>query len=245
VVAPNDWKRCTWAATCCSSPPTRGDVDPISPDLTRNDKSNSCPAAADPARHERRGDVRHDPLAGRLCRRSERDLVGTDDGLVQVTSRRRPEWANSRREVPEWGRAQQIEVSPFAGHGLRRARLPRGREQQAVRLQDPRLRQELDVIASGLPADGPGARRPRGPEPQGMLVVAPTPVVHLIRRGRALDAVEGQLPTAPIYDIKFHQASRDLIVATHGRGGSSSTTSRPGGDVAECCPGVPPYSSPG
>jgi hypothetical protein len=30
--------------------------------------------------------------------------------------------------------------------------------------------------------------------------------------------LKGNFPTAPIYDIKFHQASRDLIVATHGRG---------------------------
>ena len=139
----------------------------ISPDLTRHDPSTLGPSGG-PITMDQTGvetyatvfTLAPSPLDGNVI------WAGSDDGLVHVTRDGGKNWTNvTPPDLPEFTRISLIEASPHdAGHGLRRREsLPAGRP-RAVRLQDDRLRQDLDEDRQRHAGRRLRARDPRGPE---------------------------------------------------------------------------------
>ena len=91
---------------------------PISPDLTRNDKSKQkWSGGPDHRRQHRRRGLRHH-LRHRRIAEAERGVLwaGSDDGLVHVSRDGGKTWSNVTANImrlPEWGTVRCIEASPF------------------------------------------------------------------------------------------------------------------------------------
>jgi len=74
-------------------------------------------------------------------------------------------------------------------------------------------------ISAGLPADDPARVIRENPNKKGMLALGTDAgLFYSYDEGDHWTALKGNFPTVPIYDIQFHKQSRDLVVATHGRG---------------------------
>jgi photosystem II stability/assembly factor-like uncharacterized protein len=91
------------------------DWTPLSPDLTRNDKSKQD-VAGGPVQHDISGAETYDTILCITLAPTDPKViwVGTDDGLVHVTRDGGQNWTNvSVKGAPEWARIYQIGVSPF------------------------------------------------------------------------------------------------------------------------------------
>jgi len=87
---------------------------PISPDLTRNDKSKQESSGG--IELDLSGAETFDCVLSMSISATDSKIIwaGTDDGLIQVTQDGGDHWANvTPKGIPEWGRLQQIEASPF------------------------------------------------------------------------------------------------------------------------------------
>ncbi|MBZ5589715.1 MAG: hypothetical protein LAO05_14250 [Acidobacteriia bacterium] len=223
AVAPNDWKTVYLGGNVLFKSTDEGKTwSPISPDLTRNDRSKQLPSGG-PIQLDMSGAETFDTILSLAIPAADPSViwVGTDDGLVQVTRDGGRTWANvTPPKVPEWGRVQQIEVSPFAP-GTAYVAL----DYHEVENNKPYVFKTHDFgkswasISNGLPADDPARVVREDPNRQGMLVLGTDAgLFYSYDEGTHWTPMKGNFPTAPIYDLKFHKATRDLIVATHGRG---------------------------
>ncbi len=223
AVAPNDWKTVYLGGNVLLKSTDAGKTwNPISPDLTRNDKSKQLPSGG-PIQLDMSGAETFDTILSLAVSAGDPNVlwVGTDDGLVQVTRDGGQTWANvTPAKVPEWGRVQQIEVSPFAA-GTAYVAL----DYHEVENNKPYVFKTHDFgkswtsIASGLPADDPARVVRENPNRQGMLVLgSDAGLFYSYDEGAHWTPMKSNFPTVPIYDVKFHKATHDLIVATHGRG---------------------------
>jgi photosystem II stability/assembly factor-like uncharacterized protein len=195
---------------------------PISPDLTRNDTSKQLPSGG-PIELDMSGAETFDTILSLAISAQDPNViwVGTDDGLVQLTRDGGKSWANvTPPNVPEWGRAQQIEVSPF-DPGTAYVAL----DDHEVDNDEPYVYRTHDFgkswasIAAGLPAGDPARVVREDPNHRGLLVLGTDAgLFYSYDEGGHWVAMKGNFPTAPIYDIKFNKPTHDLIVATHGRG---------------------------
>jgi photosystem II stability/assembly factor-like uncharacterized protein len=223
AVAPNDWKTVYLGGNVLFKSTDAGKSwNPISPDLTRNDKSKQLPSGG-PVELDMSGAETFDAILSMALSASDPNViwVGTDDGLVQVTRDGGKSWANvTPAKAPEWGRLQQIEVSPFAP-GTAYVAL----DYHEVENNQPYVFKTHDYgktwtsIASGLPGTDTARVVREDPNRKGMLVLGTDAgLFYSHDEGEHWTPLKGNFPTAPIYDLKFHKADHDLIVATHGRG---------------------------
>ncbi|HJX83265.1 MAG TPA: hypothetical protein VJ723_02845, partial [Candidatus Angelobacter sp.] len=197
---------------------------PISPDLTRNDKtkqqSSGGPIWLDLSGAETVGAILSfsiSPLDPKVI------WVGTDDGVIQVTRDGGQHWDNVTRNIPnlpEWGRLQQIEASPSDVNSAYAAV-----DFHEVENNKPYVFKTHDggktwtSINQGLPQDDPARVIRENPNHKGFLVLGTdTGLFYSSDDGAHWTALKNNFPTASIYDIKFIKKSHDLVVATHGRG---------------------------
>lgn len=195
---------------------------PISPDLTRNDK-NKQQSSGGPVELDLSGAETFDTILSLAISPTDQNVIwaGTDDGWVQMTGDGGQHWANvTPKGVPEWGRLQQIEVSPFSPETAYIAI-----DYHEVDNNRPYVYKTHDggkswtAISSSLPQDAPARVVRENPNKKGMLVLGTdTGLFYSQDDGEHWAPLKSNFPTAPIYDMKFHKQDRDLIVATHGRG---------------------------
>ncbi|MGI9103276.1 MAG: WD40/YVTN/BNR-like repeat-containing protein [Terriglobales bacterium] len=195
---------------------------PISPDLTRNDKTKQIPSGG-PIELDLSGAETFGTLLSMAISPSDPNViwVGTDDGLVQVTRDGGQHWSNvTPKGIPEWGRLQQIEVSPFSPETAYAAF-----DYHEVDNNKPYAFKTHDggktwtSIANGLPPNDPARVIRENPNQKGMLVLGTDAgLFYSYDDGATWKPMKSNFPTASIYDIKLHKQNRDLIVATHGRG---------------------------
>ena len=223
AVAPNDWKTVYLGGNVLfKSTDEGGTWKPISPDLTRNDRSKQLPSGG-PIELDMSGAETFDTILSLAVSGQDPNViwVGTDDGVVQVTRDGGRAWANvTPPKAPEWGRAQQIEVSPFApGTAYVALDVHEVEDNKPYVFRTHDFGKSWTSIAAGLPADDPAHVVRENPNRQGMLVLGTDAgLFYSYDDGAHWTPVKGNFPTAPIYDVKFHKAAHDLIVATHGRG---------------------------
>lgn len=197
---------------------------PASPDLTRNDKSkqqsSGGPIYLDLSGAETFGcilSISISPVDSKTI------WVGTDDGLAQVTRDGGQHWTNATANIPglpQWGRLQQIEASPFDANSAYIAvdfHEVDNNKPYAYKTHDGG--KTWTSISSGLPADDPVRVIREDPNRKGFLVAGTDiGVTYSTDDGAHWTALKSNFPTVPIYDIKILKKTHDLVVATHGRG---------------------------
>jgi photosystem II stability/assembly factor-like uncharacterized protein len=197
---------------------------PISPDLTRNDKSKQ-ESSGGPVELDLSGAETFDTILSIAISPVDPKViwVGTDDGLVQVTRDGGAHWANvaaNVRGLPEWGRLQQIEASPFSADTAYIAvDFHEVDNDRPYVFKTHDFGQTWASIAAGLPEDQPAKVIREDPNRKGFLVLGTeTGLFYSADDGGAWSPLRSNFPTVPVYDIKFVKRGHDLVVATHGRG---------------------------
>lgn len=197
---------------------------PISPDLTRNDKSKQV-SSGGPVYLDLSGAETFDAILSISISPVDPKTiwVGTDDGVVQVTRDGGAHWSNvtgAMSGLPQWGRVQQIEASPNDVNSAYVAV-----DFHEVENNKPYVFKTHDggktwtSIAQGLPGDDPARVVREDPNRKGFLVLGTdTGLFYSADDGGHWTALKSNFPTVPIYDLKFIKKDHDLVVATHGRG---------------------------
>jgi photosystem II stability/assembly factor-like uncharacterized protein len=198
--------------------------NPISPDLTRNDKSkqetSGGPIWWDISGAETFGAI----LSISISPVDPKTIwVGTDDGVVQVTHDGGQNWSNVTSNItnlPQWGRLQQVEAAPSDANTAYVAV-----DFHEVENNKPYVFKTHDSgktwtsISAGLPQDDPARVIREDPNRKGFLVLGTdTSLFYSSDDGAHWTQFKSNFPTVPVYDLKFIKKSHDLVVATHGRG---------------------------
>jgi photosystem II stability/assembly factor-like uncharacterized protein len=197
---------------------------PISPDLTRNDKtkqqSSGGPIFLDLSGAETFGAI----LSISISPVDPKTMwVGTDDGVVQVTRDGGQHWSNvtgAMSGLPQWGRVQQIEASPNDVNSAYVAvdfHEVENNKPYAFKTHDGG--KTWTSIAQGLPQDDPARVVREDPNHKGFLVLGTdTGLFYSSDDGGHWTQLKSNFPTVSVYDIKIIKKTHDLVVATHGRG---------------------------
>ncbi len=197
---------------------------PISPDLTRNDKSKQ-EVPGGPVFHDISGAETYDTILSITVAPTNPKViwVGTDDGLVQVTRDGGATWTNVAGNIPgapEWAMISQIGVSPFdagAAYVAYDAHKLDNRHPYVYKTTD--YGKTWTEIIKGLPDDDPVHVVREDPNQRGFLVLGnDTGLFYSSDAGANWHPLKLNFPTVPVYDLTFVKAHHDLVVATHGRG---------------------------
>ena len=192
----------------------------IGQDLTREDPGvppnlNEA-ATADAPAEKRRGviyTIAPSPLRAPLV------WIGTDDGLIQLTSDDGKTWQNvTPPELTAWSKVVMIEASHF---DVKEAYA--GVERHQLEDYEPHIYRTRDAgktwteITRGLPAGVYVQTVKEDPERRGLLFAGTERSVFVsFDDGEHWRPLQLNLPPASIRDLAVH--GDDLIVATHGRG---------------------------
>jgi len=195
----------------------------ISDDLTRNDKSKQV-VAGGPINHDISGAESYDTILALVLSDSDPKViwVGTDDGLIQLTRDGGKTWTRVDSHIqgaPEWARAYQIGVSPFSpGSAYVSFDAHELGNRGAYVYKTSDFGASWQNISAGLP-DAPVLVVREDPNQRGFLFAGTEQGLFFSPdTGAHWNRVKAHFPTAPVWDLKFVKGTRDLIVATHGRG---------------------------
>ena len=191
----------------------------ISPDLTRNDKAKQKPSGGaitlditSVEYYDTIFAVAESPL--------KKDLlwVGTDDGLVHVTTDGGQNWSKvSPKEMPEWSMISIVEASHY-DPGTAYIAVDRHKQDDFRPLiyRTGDYGTSWTAIANGIP-EGSYVRSVReDPKRKGLLFAGTeTGAYFSLDDGANWQPLKLNLPTVPVHDLNIH--GDDLIAATHGR----------------------------
>ena len=191
--------------------------DIISPDLSRkNNDSSNCDS---PDLLEASGcgygviwDIAPSPISENVI------WVGTDDGLIQLTTDGGKSWNNvAPPEIPVWGRIDAISSSPFSVHSAYVAvNLHRLDQFSPLILKTTDDGKTWKKIINGLPSDEYTTVIRTDTQKQGLLFVGTSRGIYIsFDDGDNWQNLALNFPTALISDLLVHQ--NDLIAATQGR----------------------------
>ena len=192
----------------------------ISTDLTRNDKSKQQNSGG-PIHYDLSGAETYDTLLSVQVARSDPKViwVGSDDGLVSVTRDGGNSWSKvTPPHAPAWARVYQIDVSPSdpgTVHVAIDAHELGDNKPYAYATTD--YGHHWRSLGSGLPADA-SVMVVRADSDDSQVLAAGTLRGVWISRdgGQRWKQLKSNLPTMPVFDLKFVRG--DLVLATHGRG---------------------------
>jgi photosystem II stability/assembly factor-like uncharacterized protein len=197
---------------------------PISPDLTRNDKSKQ-ESSGGAVELDLSGAETFDTILSICISPVDPKViwVGTDDGNVQVTRDGGAHWTNVAANVkglPQWGRLQQVEASPTSADTAYIAvDFHEVDNDKPYVFKTHDFGQTWTSISQGLPEDRPAKVIREDPNRKGFLVLGTEAgLFYSTNDGASWTPLRSNFPTVPVYDIKFVKKSHDLLVATHGRG---------------------------
>ena len=193
--------------------------EPISGDLTRNDKSKQQPSGGSITVDDT-GTEYYDTVFSIAPSPLSKGLIwaGTDDGLIQLTRDEGKHWTNvTPKDLAEWSRISLIEASP---HDAATAYVAIDRHQ----LDDlaPYIFKTTDYgstwtrITTGIP-DGSFVRAIReDPKKKGLLYAGTERGVFVsFDDGARWRSLQNNLPITPVHDLVIKDD--DLVLATHGR----------------------------
>jgi photosystem II stability/assembly factor-like uncharacterized protein len=192
----------------------------ISPDLTRNDKSKQQ-LPGGPIHYDISGAETYDTLLSIQVAPSDPKVIwtGSDDGLVYVTRDGGGHWSKVvPPHAPAWARVYQIDVSPsdpgtayvaYDAHELG--------DNKPYAYESADYGRSWRSIGAGLPDDASVMVVRADPKDSQVLAAGTMRGVWISRDGgRRWAQLKANLPTVPVFDLKFVRG--DLVLATHGRG---------------------------
>jgi len=194
---------------------------PISPDLTRNDRSKQKWAGG-PITGDNTGVETYDTVFVIAESPKQKGLIwaGTDDGLVHVTVDDGKTWkkvTSGMTGIPEWGTVSMIEPSPFDANTAYVT-------VDAHRLDDmhPYLYKTTDLGKSWKRLDAPLKNDvylhsvKEDPKKRGQLYLATERgVMYSTDDGQSWRPLQLNLPTVAVHDLVVKDDN--LVLATHGR----------------------------
>jgi photosystem II stability/assembly factor-like uncharacterized protein len=192
---------------------------PISPDLTRNDKSKQKVSGGDITLDDS-GTEYYDTIFALAESPITKGLmwVGTDDGLIQFTRDEGKNWTNvTPKDMPEWSRISQIDPSPFdAGTAYVAVDRHQFDELKPYIYKTTDYGKTWTKLGQGIP-DRTFVRVVReDPKKRGLLYAGTEEGVYVsFNDGASWRPLKLNLPTTPVHDLVIKD--NDLVVATHGR----------------------------
>lgn len=192
---------------------------PISPDLTRNDKSKQA-SSGGPVTKDDTGTEYYDTIFTVAESPVQKDLiwVGSDDGLIHITTDRGNKWSEvTPKGMPEWGRVNLIEASPYepgTAYAAVDAHLMDDFRPLIYRTEN--FGKTWTQITKGLPDHAYVHAVREDPRRKGMLFAGTELGVFVsFDDGLNWQSLQLNLPAVPIHDLIVK--NDDLVVATHGR----------------------------
>ncbi len=193
---------------------------PVSPDLTRKDKSRMQPSGG-PITKDNTSVEYYGTIFAIAESHHEVDAiwVGTDDGLVHVTRNGGRTWNNvTPNALPEWAQINSLEIHPFE---------PGGAYLAATRYKSddfrPYLYRTVDwgnswqKITNGIPSNHFTRVMRADPDREGLLYAGTEfGVYYSLDDGRSWRSIQLNLPLVPVTDLTIR--NQDLVAATQGRG---------------------------
>jgi hypothetical protein len=194
----------------------------ISPDLTRNDKAKEG-LTGGPVNYDISGAENYDTIESISIARTNPQVlwVGTDDGLVWVTRNGGRNWQKvTPPDAPAWARVYQIGVSPFnAGSAYLSFDAHELGNNRPYVYHTDNYGHSWHPIDRGLPDDSSVLVVREDPNDRGFLVAGTmTGVYYSHDRGGRWHRLTANLPTMPVWDLKFVHHPDSLVLASHGRG---------------------------
>ncbi|MGH9669068.1 MAG: VPS10 domain-containing protein [Terriglobales bacterium] len=192
---------------------------PISPDLTRNDKSKQQPSGG-PITLDITSVEYYDTVFSLAESPLKKDLLwaGTDDGLIHITQDGGKTWTNvTPKGMPEWSLVSQIDPSPFdagtAYVAVERHKLDDFRP-YAYKTTD--FGKSWTKITTGIP-DGAFVRAVRQDPKSKNLLYAGTELGAYVSfdDGAHWQPLQLNLPNSPVTDLVVK--GDDLVASTNGR----------------------------
>ncbi len=194
---------------------------PMSPDLTRNDKSKQGPSG---------GPITKDNTSieyyGSIFTLAESPVrkgvlwAGSDDGLVHLTTDGGGRWTNvTPQPMPGWIQINSLEASPHeAAAAYVAATMYKSDDFGPYLYKTADFGKTWKRINQGIP-DGAFTRVIReDPHRRGLLYAgAETGLYVSFDDGNAWQPLQLNLPVTPITDLAIHKRDRDLVAATQGR----------------------------
>jgi len=207
----------------------RGDSwEEISPDLTRNIDRNKLPLRGGPVdstalgRNEGTAEFSNITTFEESPTKAGVIVVGTDDGLIQVTRDGGKTWAKTDRfpNVPEttyvsrvtWSKTNEGTIyATFDGH--------RSNDFKPYAAKSTDYGKTWTSIAGDLP-DGGSLQvvREHPRQPNLLFVGSEFGVFFTVDGGTHWTQLEGGLPGVPVHDLQIQARANDLVLGTHGRG---------------------------
>ncbi len=192
---------------------------PISPDLTRNDKSKQTPSGGDITLDITSVEY-YDTVFTLAESPRQRGLLwaGTDDGLVHLTRDDGGTWTNvTPKDLPAWSLVSMVEAS---AHDVATAYLAVDRhkldDKQPLLYRTHDFGKTWTRIVSGIPMGAYVRSVREDPTQAGLLYAATERGVYFSNDdGAHWQSLQLNLPPTPIHDLAIKDG--DLIAATHGR----------------------------
>jgi len=195
--------------------------EPISPDLTRNDKSRLGPSGG-PITRDNTGVEYYCTIFTAMESPVTRGVIwaGSDDGLVHVTRTGGKAWDNvTPRDMPEWIQINSIDASPHdAATAYVAATMYKSDDFRPYLYKTADYGKTWKKIVNGIP-DGAFTRVIReDPHRRGLLYAGTETGLFLsFDDGDNWKPLQLNLPVVPITDLAVHKRDKDLVAATQGR----------------------------
>ncbi len=191
----------------------------ISPDLTRNDKSKQQDSGG-PITKDQASIEFYDLIFTVAESPKQKGLiwVGTDDGLIQLTTDDGKSWSNvTPKGLPEWAMVSLIEPSPFdAGTAYAAVDAHKLDNYKPYIFKTSDSGKTWTSITTGLPGNSYVHAVREDPKRKGLLYAGTeTGIWVSFDDGAHWQSLQLDLPTTPIHDLIIHD--NDLVVATRGR----------------------------
>jgi len=192
----------------------------ISPDLTRNDKSKQQNSGG-PIHYDLSGAETYDTLLSIQVAQSDPKViwVGSDDGVVSVTRDGGGSWSKvTPPHSPAWARVYQIDISPSEpGTAYVAIDAHELGDSKPYAYATTNYGHTWRTISTGLPENGSVMVVRADPADSQVLVAGTMRGVWVSRDGgQKWTQLKSNLPTVPVFDLKFVRG--DLVLATHGLG---------------------------
>ncbi len=194
---------------------------PISPDLTRNDKSkmgsSGGPITQDNTSVEYYCTIftfMESPVTQGVI------WVGSDDGLVHVTRDGGKTWANvTPKDMPEWSQINSIDASDHdPGTAYVAATMYKSDDFRPYLYKTTDYGKTWKKIVNGIPANAFTRVVREDPNHKGLLIAGTEFGLYIsLDDGENWKPFQLNLPITPITDVAFQKREKDLVVATQGR----------------------------
>jgi photosystem II stability/assembly factor-like uncharacterized protein len=197
--------------------------EPISPDLTRNDKSKQGPSGG-PITRDNTSVEYYATIFATMESPVQKGLIwtGSDDGLVNLTRDSGKTWDNvtpSKSLMPEWIQINSIEASPHdAATAYLAGTMYKWDDFRPYLYKTNDYGKNWKRITNGIPQGAFSRVIREDPNKRGLLYAGTeTGMFISFDDGGNWHSMQFNLPVVPITDLAVHKRESDLVAATQGR----------------------------